>query len=125
SSHLDLVGISTHIGSQITQLGPFQEAALRMVARARELQQKGFALEFINLGGGLAIQYLDEVPPDVGDYAKTLLDVVAPTGLKLLLEPGRSIVGPCGALVTKVVYVKRTPKKKFVVVDAAMNDLIR
>lgn len=120
-----LLGLACHIGSQITELGPFTEAARRMSELSVKVRSQGFPLESLDLGGGLGIRYDDETPPSISDYAKTLLTAVAPTGLKLILEPGRWLVGNAGLLVTRVIGTKRTPEKRFLIVDAAMNDLAR
>lgn len=120
-----VLGLACHIGSQITELGPFREAIARMVQISKDLKADGFDLQTVNLGGGLGIRYSKEAPPALEDYARTLISEVQPTGLKLLIEPGRIVVGNTGVLLTRVVNVKRTPKKTFVIVDAAMNDLIR
>lgn len=120
-----LVGLDCHIGSQITDLNPFKEAATRMVKLAMELKEQGHAIEHLDLGGGLGIRYKDENPPSMQDYANVLIEAVAPTGLKLIIEPGRSLVGNAGVLLTTVIGTKTTPKKNFIVVDAAMNDLLR
>lgn len=125
SPFIELVGISTHIGSQITTLKPFADAARRMSKIAAEFKDAGFNLKFIDMGGGLGIRYKNEKVPTFQQYADTLIKAITPTGLKLLIEPGRSIVGHSGILVTTVLGIKKTPKKTFVVVDAAMNDLMR
>lgn len=123
--HLNLIGLACHIGSQITQLAPLRDAAKRMAEIASRVSQKGCELKFINMGGGLGIRYKDETPPDLNDYARTIIEEIRPTGLKLVIEPGRVIAGNMGVLITKVLGVKETPEKHFVVVDAAMNDLCR
>ncbi|MEZ4752119.1 MAG: diaminopimelate decarboxylase [Bdellovibrionota bacterium] len=122
---LDLVGLSCHIGSQITDVKPFKEVAERMATLSREIRAKGFELKLLDLGGGLGIRYQSETPPDFGEYARTLIPAAEAAGVKLLIEPGRSLVGNVGVLLSKVLYVKRTPAKTFVIVDAAMNDLLR
>jgi len=122
---LSLVGISCHLGSQIESLAPFKKAAKRMCLFATKLKNIGSPIEFINMGGGLGIQYQNENPPTVKAYAKTLIDELKKSGLKLYLEPGRSLVGKHGVLVTSVIRTKKSPQKNFCIVDAAMNDLIR
>ncbi len=122
---LELVGLSCHIGSQITGLGPFREAAASMRELCEQVQAKGFKLKFLDMGGGLGIRYDQEEPPSMAAYAEALLSEVGDLGLKILIEPGRSIVGNIGVLVTEVQYIKTTPAKTFVIVDAAMNDLLR
>jgi diaminopimelate decarboxylase len=118
-------GISVHIGSQITGLGPFQRALRRLSSYVGELRRAGIALEYLDFGGGLGIRYTNEKVPERKAYARMVAQAVRPLGLHLLLEPGRTIVGPAGVLLTRVLYVKENRGKSFVVVDAAMNDLMR
>jgi diaminopimelate decarboxylase len=118
-------GISAHIGSQIVSLAPFRRSARRMAAFVRELRGMGIALRFFDFGGGLGVRYTSEQPPAVRAYAETIVSEVKPLGLHLLLEPGRILIGPAGVLLARVLYTKRTRGKDFVIVDAAMNDLIR
>lgn len=122
---LSLIGLSCHLGSQIKELKPFKEAAKRMTELAKRVEKLGNKLQFIDLGGGLGISYQNEKIPSVEAYAKTLIQEIKKSGLTLYLEPGRSIVGKHGLLLTTVIRTKKTPKKNFVIVDAAMNDLIR
>jgi diaminopimelate decarboxylase len=121
---LDLVGLSTHIGSQITDTSPFTEAANKVAVIVKALRESGVALQYLDLGGGLGIPYQEEPPPP-SEYAAALLGPLRGLGLKLIIEPGRVLVGNAGALVTRVLYVKETDVKRFIVVDGAMNDLIR
>lgn len=125
SQFIELVGISTHIGSQITTLKPFSDASKRMAKLATEFVKEGFNLKFVDLGGGLGIKYKNEKIPTFKQYADTLIKAIKPTGLKLLIEPGRVIVGNAGVLATTVLGIKKTPKKTFVIVDSGMNDLVR
>lgn len=118
-------GISAHIGSQILSVEPFRRALLRLASWARELRADGINLECIDIGGGLGIRYQNESGIDAAQYARTLARIVKPLKCRLLVEPGRAIVGPAGVLLTRVRYVKETRGKRFVIVDAAMNDLIR
>lgn len=118
-------GISAHIGSQIMQLAPFRTALSRLASFVRELQGAGIRLKYLDFGGGLGIRYTHEAVPERADYARVLGSVVAKLGCHLLLEPGRTIVGPAGILLTRVLYTKENRGKTFVIVDAAMNDLIR
>ena len=118
-------GISAHIGSQILAAAPYRQALQRLASYVRDLRQNGIPLDFIDIGGGLGIRYTNEKVLDPAAYARTLLSVVKPLGCHLLLEPGRTLVGPAGVLLTRVLYVKKNGGKTFVVVDAAMNDLIR
>lgn len=123
--NLEVVGIHCHIGSQITHPNLFVEALHRILKLAEELQGVGINIEYINLGGGLGIKYHDEDVPSIQDLAEMLLPHLINTNYKLILEPGRSIVGEAGILVTKINYIKKGLHKNFIVVDAAMNDLIR
>jgi diaminopimelate decarboxylase len=118
-------GISVHIGSQIVALGPFQRALRRLAGYVGELRRAGIALEYLDFGGGLGVRYTNEKIPTRKDYARTVAAAIRPLGLHLLLEPGRTIIGPAGVLLTRVLYVKENRGKTFVVVDAAMNDLMR
>jgi diaminopimelate decarboxylase len=122
--NLELVGLSTHIGSQITATAPFSEAAGKVAAIVKGLRDSGLALKYLDLGGGLGIPYQEEPPPPA-EYAKALLKPLIGLGLKIITEPGRVIVGNAGMLVTKVLYLKNTDVKRFIVIDGAMNDLIR
>jgi diaminopimelate decarboxylase len=118
-------GISAHIGSQILGLAPFRRAVVRVSSLVRELAKAGVHLSSLDLGGGVGIRYTQESPPDLDAYARALLPHIRPLGCRLLLEPGRAIVGPAGVLLTRVLHVKDNRGKIFVVVDAAMNDFIR
>lgn len=122
---IDLVGIAVHIGSQLTSLAPYRVAFHRVAEMARGLRAEGIRLRRIDFGGGLGIAYRNEVPPDVGAYAALIAEVVDDLDCEVLVEPGRRIAGPAGVLLARVVRVKETPHKRFVIVDAAMNDLIR
>ena len=139
--HLKIRGIQTHIGSQILETKPFVEALAKLVPIVQELKS-AYGIEFFSIGGGVGIIYhgtLESGAPDwwkradedggkriaFDDYAKAVVPLLQPLGLKILLEPGRSLVGNAGALLASVVYVKRTPAKTFVITDAGMNDLIR
>jgi diaminopimelate decarboxylase len=122
---LRVAGIDCHIGSQLTEVGPFVAALDKILEFVDMLHATGMPLEHLDLGGGLGIRYRDEQPPTVSDYVGRLLQRVGARRLKLLLEPGRALVGNAGALVTRIEYVKHGPTKNFIVVDAAMNDLVR
>jgi diaminopimelate decarboxylase len=122
--NLELAGLSTHIGSQITEIGPFVEAGEKVARIVRSLREDGISLKYLDLGGGLGIPYQEEPPPPSA-YAAALLGPLRGIGLKLIIEPGRVLVGNAGILVTRVLYVKETDVKRFVVVDGAMNDLLR
>jgi diaminopimelate decarboxylase len=118
-------GISVHIGSQIAALEPFQRALRRLAGYVSELRRAGIALEYLDFGGGLGVRYTNEKVPARKDYARMVARAVRPLRLHLLLEPGRTIVGPAGVLLTRVLYVKENRGKRFVVVDSGMNDLLR
>ncbi len=122
---LEWRGISTHIGSQILAVAPFRQAAARLASYVRELSAAGIHLKSVDIGGGLGIRYTSEKPADFTEYARALARVIRPLQCTLLIEPGRAIVGAAGVLLTRVLYVKRNGGKRFVIVDAAMNDLIR
>jgi diaminopimelate decarboxylase len=122
--NLELAGLSTHIGSQITDIGPFSEAADKVADIVKRLREDGIALKYLDLGGGLGIPYQEEPPPPA-QYAAALMEPLRGLGLKFIIEPGRVLVGNAGILVTKVLYVKETDVKRFVVIDGAMNDLLR
>lgn len=120
-----VVGISTHIGSQLTDLKPFQQAFKRLESLVNSLRSQGHNIMRLDLGGGLGISYDKETPPTPHHYAQMTMEVVKHLGCELIFEPGRLIAGNAGILVTEVIYVKHTPSRSFVIVDAAMNDLIR
>ncbi len=123
---LRLVGLSCHIGSQISDLRPIEQAVGKIVALASRLQREGFPVQLLDAGGGLAVAYrADDAPPSIAAYSRSILRCVRGIGLKVLVEPGRALVADSGILVTRVVHLKTTGRKKFIVVDAAMNDLIR
>ncbi len=119
------IGLSMHIGSQLLDLAPYEAAYARMADLARDLMSKGYALELLDLGGGLGIEYGAAKAPTPEDYADVVRRTVGGLGLKLAVEPGRWMVGAAGLLLTRVVYVKEGSAKRFVIVDGAMNDLIR
>lgn len=122
--HLAVHGIDCHIGSQLLDPAPFAEALDRLLVLLDALAEDGIQLTHIDLGGGLGIRYQDETPPSVAAYLRPLLKKLEGRGLKLLLEPGRRLVGEAGALLTRVEYLK-PGEKHFAIVDAAMNDLAR
>jgi len=125
SAHLEVVGIDFHVGSQLTEVAPFVAALDRALALVDRLAAEGIALHHIDLGGGLGIRYRDERPPSPAEYLGPLLGRLAGRPQKILLEPGRALVGNAGVLVTRVEYLKHGPDRNFAVVDAAMNDLLR
>jgi diaminopimelate decarboxylase len=118
-------GITAHLGSQIFSVAPYRRALARLASYVRDLAQNGVRLEYVDIGGGLGIRYTHESALSTAAYAKALAEIVRPLGCRLLIEPGRALVGPAGVLLTRVLYVKESRTKTFVVVDAAMNDLIR
>lgn len=122
---LRLVGLHAHFGSQITSVEPFALSSRRMAGLVRDFRAVGAPIRYLNLGGGLGIRYADEEPPHPGELAAALAPALEGLDVELLLEPGRWIVGPAGLLLARVVDVKRTGARTFVVIDAAMNDLIR
>jgi diaminopimelate decarboxylase len=119
------VGLAVHIGSQLTRLDPFRDAFERISALLREIRANGFDVSRVDLGGGLGIVYQDEVPPVLTDYANIVRDVFENLDVALTFEPGRRLTGEAGILVTRVIYVKDSGGRRFAVMDAAMNDLIR
>ena len=123
--HLRVTGIDCHIGSQLIDLSPLADAADRVLALVDRLASEGIVLDHVDLGGGIGIRYDDETPPDLGAYGRLLAERFAGRREKLLLEPGRSLVGNAGLLLTRVEYLKPGSDKSFAVVDAAMNDLMR
>lgn len=127
SSHVRIRGVDCHIGSQLTDSAPFVAALQKVLELVDRLTVAGIAVEHINIGGGLGIRYRDEVPPSPLEYVQAMHAILAErkVKLKLLLEPGRAIVGNAGILVTRVEYLKQSETKNFAIVDAAMNDLIR
>lgn len=124
-NHIDVVGVHKHIGSQLTEVAPFVEALKKILKLVEALRGRGVNIRYINIGGGLGITYSDETPPLPQDLADAISPMVRDLNVTLIMEPGRVIVGNAGILVTKVLYMKDGEGKKFVIVDAAMNDLIR
>ncbi len=123
--YLEVVGADCHIGSQLTSTGPFVEAAERMAALIDRLSEAGIEIRYLDMGGGLGIVYDEEQPPDATDYGHALTAALGDRNVTLIVEPGRSIAGNAGILVTRVLYHKGNDEKNFIVVDAAMNDLMR
>src|SRR5574341_1329273 len=123
--HIQVVGVHQHIGSQITEVTPFVDGLVKLTELIVKLRQRGFTIDYLDVGGGLGITYKDENPPVPRVFAEALIAVVKDLGCTIVLEPGRVIVGNAGVLVTRVLYNKRTPAKHFIVVDAGMNDLVR
>jgi len=138
-SHIAIRGVQIHIGSQITKVGPFAEAVQKMVPLVNTLKTK-YGIEYFSIGGGIGIVYEDSLASGskewwdgeaangrltIESYAKTVVPILKKLGLRILVEPGRYIVGNAGVLLTRVLYLKKGGQKKFVIVDAGMNDLIR
>jgi diaminopimelate decarboxylase len=123
--HLCVIGMDCHIGSQLTETSPFIAAAEKILALVDQLASEGIALEHLDLGGGLGIRYDDETPPSITDYAGALRTALRGYGGKIIVEPGRALVGNAGLLLTRVEYLKHGEEKNFAIVDAAMNDLMR
>jgi diaminopimelate decarboxylase len=122
---IEPIGVDCHIGSQLTELAPILEAVDRLSELIRILRSEGIDVRYLDIGGGLGIPYDDETPPPPSAYGAAVVEQVENMNVKLILEPGRLLVGNAGILVTKVLYQKRGQEKNFVIVDAAMNDLIR
>ncbi|MEO8768254.1 MAG: diaminopimelate decarboxylase [Nitrosospira sp.] len=124
-TNLRISGLDCHIGSQLTELGPFIEACGKILDLLFRLETQGFTIDHLDLGGGLGIRYSGENPPAVQDYVAALCTVVGRRNQRILIEPGRALVGNAGVLLTRVEYLKPTPHRDFAIVDAAMNDLMR
>lgn len=122
---LNTIGIAVHIGSQLTSLAPFREAFSRLAQFCTDLRADGFTIQRLDLGGGLGISYQDETLPSLTDYAAIVRETVGHLGCQLTIEPGRRIAGPAGVLLSQVLVVKQTPDRRFIILDAAMNDLVR
>jgi diaminopimelate decarboxylase len=123
--HLKVVGIDCHLGSQIIEAEPFMEGLRKLKSLVEDLRKEGLDIQYLDLGGGLGITYEDEEPPDPVEYASSILEEIKGFGCTLILEPGRVIVGNAGVLVSRVLYTKENEEKRFVIVDAGMNDLVR
>ncbi|KAF0811193.1 diaminopimelate decarboxylase [Alcanivorax sp. S71-1-4] len=122
--HIEILGVDCHIGSQLTSLGPFEDALGRVMALVDKLTLQGITIRHLDLGGGLGVRYREEQPPTPADYVATLLRHI-PGDLPVHIEPGRSIAANAGVFLTRVLYLKPTAHKNFAIVDGAMNDLIR
>ncbi len=123
--NIEVMGIDAHIGSQLVDVTPFREAAERLAGLIGEIRSLGVNLRYADIGGGLGIRYNEETPPDPSEWASMIIPVIKQAGCSLIIEPGRSMVGNAGALLTRVQYIKKNVDKTFVVVDAGMNDLAR
>ena len=124
-SHIKILGVSCHIGSQLTEISPFTEALHKVKQFVGRLEALGITIEYLDLGGGLGVRYQDEKPPHPQEYARALKEEMEGLKCTLILEPGRVIVSNAGILISQVLYTKRTQAKKFIIVDAAMNDMAR
>ena len=123
--NISVQGIDCHIGSQLVDINPLIESIQQLLEIVDELKRMGINLEHINLGGGLGITYRDEAPPSIADYIQSIVSELGDNNLKLIIEPGRSIIGNAGILITEVQYLKTTSHRNFAIVDAAMNDMLR
>lgn len=123
--NIEVTGLHMHIGSQLTDVSPYVAALQRLIPLVEQLKSHGIGIRYLNIGGGLGITYVDETPPHPVDLAQAVAPLIKELGVTLILEPGRALVGNAGILVTKVLYLKESEGKRFVIVDAGMNDLIR
>ncbi|KIO50332.1 diaminopimelate decarboxylase [Nitrosospira sp. NpAV] len=124
-AHLRISGLDCHIGSQLTELDPFVEACGKILDLLTRLETQGLTIDHLDLGGGLGIRYSGENPPAAQDYITALCSAIGRRSQRILIEPGRALVGNAGVLLTRVEYLKHTPHRDFAIVDAAMNDLMR
>ena len=124
-ANLQVIGVDCHIGSQLTKVTPFVDALKRVLLLIDDLADNGIAIHHLDIGGGLGIQYKDETPPTPAEYAAAMQDLLKDRPLEILMEPGRAIAGNAGILLSKVEYIKASEDKRFAIVDAAMNDLLR
>ena len=125
-ANVDLVGLDMHIGSQLSRIDPYREGTERLASIFAELRKRGIlSLKYLDIGGGLGVRYDTEQPPDLERFADLVLPTVADTGLQLIMEPGRFVVGNAAALIAQVLYRKRSGGKEYVVVDAGMTELLR
>ncbi|MEH6525705.1 MAG: diaminopimelate decarboxylase [Sneathiella sp.] len=122
---IEIVGVDVHIGSQLTDLEPYKNAFNRVRELVQQLRAEGHDISRVDLGGGLGIPYDADIPPEPAAYAAVALEAIGNLGCQVIFEPGRLIVGNAGVLVSEVIYVKQATERKFVILDAAMNDLIR
>ena len=123
--HIEVIGVDCHIGSQITRIAPFIDALDRLIALISALRSEGIGIRYLDLGGGLGITYDQETPPHPADYAKAIMDRARDMDCTFIFEPGRVIVGNACILISRVLYTKTNAEKRFVIVDAGMNDLMR
>lgn len=123
--HVEVVGVDCHIGSQVSQVEPFVDALKRLKQLIGRLREEGITIQYLDIGGGLGITYQEEEPPHPTEYARAVIEEVRDLNCRLILEPGRVIVGNAGVLLTRVLYTKEGEERRFVIVDAGMNDLMR
>jgi len=124
--NINLVGIHCHIGSQITDISPFKDALEKVIDMVNRLRKHGIDLKYLDIGGGIGIRYKpDDNPPKIKDLANIVIPILKGSGLTLIVEPGRSLIGEAGALLSKVLFIKDKGDKHFIIVDAGMNDLAR
>ncbi len=123
--HIQVIGVHTHIGSQLTQVSPFVESLKKALVLIETLKAQGIPIRYLNIGGGLGITYSNETPPRPREFAEAVTPLLREAHCEIIMEPGRVIVGNAGLLLTRVLYIKETSAKKFAIVDAAMNDLLR
>ncbi len=123
--NLEVIGVDCHIGSQLIEVGPIVEALKKLKQLVEDLRRNGINIKYLDIGGGLGITYEDEEPPHPIEYASTILDEIKGFDCILILEPGRVIVGNAGILISRVLYTKENEEKRFVIIDAGMNDLVR
>ena len=122
---IEIKGIDCHIGSQITELKPFEDSIKKLLVLIDHLKSIGIFIQHIDIGGGIGIKYSDEVPPTFFDYANTVKNTLKGRNLKIIFEPGRALIGKAGILLTEVEYIKNSSEKNFIIINAAMNDLMR
>ncbi|WP_040335971.1 diaminopimelate decarboxylase [Candidatus Magnetobacterium casense] len=123
--NISVVGIHKHIGSQIISLAPFLDSLNRLVALIDSLKEEGIDMKYLDIGGGLGIQYLDEIPPHPSELANKIIPILQGRDITVVMEPGRTLVGNAGILITEVLYIKKGHDREFMIVDAGMNDLAR
>ena len=122
---IEVVGVDLHIGSQLTSLEPFKKAFLRLGELVKVLREDGHDIRHIDLGGGLGVRYRDEQPPTISSYAGLVEEMLGGLGCQLILEPGRALVADAGILLSRIIEVKQSIERKFIIIDAAMNDFLR
>ena len=124
-ANIHFSGLDCHIGSQLTELDPFIQAGKKLLGLLDRLEAKGLEIKHLDFGGGLGIRYAGETPPSINDYVTSLCAIANKRNKRILIEPGRSLVGNSGLLLTRIEYIKHTPDRNFAIIDAAMNDLLR